>query len=436
MNITPVEALTAQAIGHPTRNLSRSDVEQYQGERLRELIDYCRHHSSFYRRSLTDAAIPTIQGLDDLAELPFTTEDDLRNHGTEMVCVSQDEVARIITIHSSGTTGAPKRLFFTEKDLERTVDFFQLGMQPLVDPGQRVAILLPGATPDSTGHLLARGLCRMGVASDILGLVDDPGQVTRQLSRIRPDVLVGFPVQILAIARMAASMALPPGAIRSVLLCSDYIPASLCRQLTELLACDIFTHYGTVETGLGGGVDCAAHRGTHLREADLLFEVIDPHTATPLADGQWGEIVFTTLTRTGMPLIRYRTGDMGRLLSGPCPCGSHILRLDKILGRINQVRTLQNGRQLALPALDELLFSIPGLLDFRATLTTEKQHDRLLIHLITVPGNEGEIIHQVHKQLASSLSTQELECVVSTDSIAKIHRNKRILEDKRQENNI
>ncbi len=434
MNITPVEALTAQAIGHPTKALSRLDIEQYQGERLRNLIDYCRRHSSFYRRKLADAAIGTRTAFDDLAGLPFTSEDDLRNHGAEMVCVSQDAVARIITIHSSGTTGAPKRLFFTEQDLERTLDFFQLGMQPLVDPGQRVAILLPGTTPDSTGHLLAQALQRMEVSSHILGLVDDPGQVARQLSEIRPDVLVGFPVQILAIARMAARLVLPPGAIRSVLLCSDYIPTSLCSQLTDLLACDIFTHYGTVETGLGGGVDCAAHQGAHLREADLLFEIIDPHTAKSLADGKWGEIVVTTLTRTGMPLIRYRTGDLGRLLSGPCPCGSHIRRLDKILGRINQVRTLQNGRQLALHALDEILFSISGLLDFRAILTTEKQHDRLQIHLVTVPGNEDAVIHQVNEQLASCHLVQELECVVTTDSIAKIHRSKRILEDNRQEN--
>ncbi len=434
MNITPVEALTAKAIGHTTKALSRPEIEQYQGKRLRHLIDYCRQHSSFYRRKLADAAISTRASLDDLAGLPFTTEDDLRRHGAEMVCVSQDEVARIITIHSSGTTGAPKRLFFTEKDLEQTLDFFHQGMQPLVDPGQRVVILLPGTTPDSTGHLLAQALHRMDVSSDILGLVDDPGQAARQLGEIRPDVLVGFPVQILAIARMAASLALPLGTIRSVLLCSDYVPKSLCSQVSELLACDIFTHYGTVETGLGGGVDCAAHQGAHLREADLLFEIIDPHTARPLADGTWGEIVVTTLTRAGMPLIRYRTGDLGQLLSGPCPCGSHIRRLDKVLGRINQVRSLQNGRRLSLYALDEILFSVPGLLDFRALLTTKKQQDKLLIHLVTVPGNEDEVIHQINTQLTSCHLLQGMECTVNTDSIAKIHLSKRILEETRQEN--
>ena len=432
--MTPLEALIGKAIGQTTMPLLRSDIEQYQGDRLRNLIDYCLQHSSFYRRRFADAKINTINDLKDLPRLPLTSEADLRNHGMKMICVSQDAVARIITIQSSGTTGPPKRLFFTAEDLERTLIFFHKGMQPLVDPGQRVAIMLPGTTPDSTGYLLALALERKRVSSDILGLVGEPEQAALRLNEIRPDVLVGFPVQILAIAQMAAALAIPLGSIRSVLLCSDYIPESLCRQLTELLACEIFTHYGTVETGLGGGVDCIAHQGSHLRESDLLFEIIDPYSTKSLADGEWGEIVFTTLTRTGMPLIRYRTGDLGRLLSGPCPCGSHIRRLDKVLGRINQVRTLQNGRKLALHVLDEILFSVPGLLDFRAILTTGEQHDRLLLHLVTVPDKEAEVGHKVKEKLVNFPLDQELEFTVTPDATAKIHLSKRILEDKRQEN--
>ena len=275
MIITPLEALIGKTVGRASQEtapLARSAIEHYQGDRLRLLVDFCREHSPFYRQKFAATGIGTITGMEDLTGLPLTSEAELRNHGSAMVCVSQDEVARIITIHSSGTTGIPKRLFFSDEDLERTLDFFHQGMQSLVNSGQRVAILLPGATPDSTGHLLAQALRRMRVSSVILGLVDDPEQTARRLSESPPDVLVGFPVHILAIARMAAAMAFPLGTIRSLLLCSDYIPVSLCTQLKEMLACEIFTHYGTVETGLGGGVDCMAHCGTHLREADLLFE--------------------------------------------------------------------------------------------------------------------------------------------------------------------
>jgi phenylacetate-coenzyme A ligase PaaK-like adenylate-forming protein len=438
MNVTPLEAMIGKSVGmtgSPCAPLSRSIIERYQGNRLVSLIDFCREHSSFYRRKFAAAGINMITGMEDLTRLPLTSEAELRNHGSEMVCVSQDSVARIITIHSSGTTGTPKRLYFTDEDLERTLVFFHQGMQPLVDSGQRVAILLPGATPDSTGHLLAQALQRMQVTSDILGLVENPEQMARQLSEIRPDVLVGFPVQILAVARMAAALALPLGRIRSVLLCSDYIPESICGRLTGLLGCEIFSHYGTVETGLGGGVDCVAHRGMHLREADLLFEIIDPSTAKPIADGEWGEIVFTTLARTGMPLIRYRTGDQGRLLPGPCPCGSHIRRLDKVLGRINQVRTLQNGDRLALHSLDEILLPMSGLLDFRAVLTREgsTQYDKLLLHLVAIPGSESTVLRQVPEALADFQPCRQLEFVLTIDSTSGIHRSKRILEDKREE---
>ncbi len=437
MMITPLEALVSKSIGRPfdkgSMPLTRTAIERYQGKQLRKIFNFCRENCSFYRQKFADAGISTISGMEDLSRLPLTSEQELRNHGSEMVCVSQDAVARIITIHSSGTTGASKRLFFTDEDLERTLDFFHQGMQVLVSPGQRVAILLPGSTPDSTGHLLAQALKRMQVASEIVGLVDDPEQAARQLTKSRPDVLVGFPVQILAIARMAAAKAIPVGKIRSVLLCSDYIPESLSRQLTDVLACEIFTHYGTVETGLGGGVDCMAHRGTHLREADLLFEIIDPQTAQSLPDGKWGEIVVTSLTRTGMPLLRYRTGDLGRLLGGTCPCGSNIRRLDKVLGRIKQGRTLKNGSQLALSTLDEMFFTVPGLLDFRAVLTTEKQHDKLLIDLAVIAGTEDAVIRQSTEILVEIQKKYELEFDLTIDSTGKIYKGKRILEDTREE---
>lgn len=435
MNITSLEAMISRSIGLSSTPLSRSEIEGYQVERLRSLIDFCRERSSFYRR--TFAGVTTIKGMENLTDLPLTCEDDLRSHGSQMVCVSQDEVARIITLQSSGTTGHPKRLHFTDADLQQTLDFFYNGMLPLVDPGQTVAILLPGATPDSTGHMLAEALKRMKVFAAILGLVDDPAQAARTLHELQPDVLVGFPVQLLATARMAASLKLQLGPIRSVLLCSDYIPESLSAQLAKLLACEVFSHYGTVETGLGGGVDCGAHCGMHLREADLLFEIIDPHTTIPLAIGQWGEIVVTTITRTGMPLIRYRTGDYGRLLPGPCPCGSHIRRLDRVFGRINQVRTLGNsngnGDQLALQTLDELLFPLPGLLDFRAVLRAGRGHETLHLRLVSIPGNEDILLRQVLLRMATLLTKLKLELVLTIDSTTAIHPGKRILEIKREE---
>ena len=434
MKITPLEALINYSIGQTTEPLTRAAIEHYQGEQLCRLVDYCGEHAPFYRQKLATAGdAGAIKGLQDLANLLLTSEEELRNHGPKMLCVSQDAVARIVTLPSSGTTGVPKRIFFTEEDLERTLEFFHQGMQTLVEPGQTVAILLPGTTPDSTGHLLARALKRMAVTSHILGLVEDPMLAAKKIAEVRPDVLVGFPVQILAIAQVAAAYTIPFGTIRTVLLCSDYIPQSLNARLSKLLNCQIFSHYGTVETGLGGGVDCEAHCGCHLREADLLFEIIDLQTTRPLPLGEWGEIVVTTLTRTAMPLIRYRTGDYGRLLPGTCPCGSHIRRIDKVRGRMSQVRTLQNGRHLALHSLDEILFAIPGLLDFQATLTREEQQDTLQLCLVTIPGSEAEALRLAAEVMARHQPCQGPRLSLTINPTSRIHRSKRILEDKREE---
>ena len=279
----------------PTRPLSRAAIDTWQGAQLGRLIGYCRERSAFYRRKLAESTA-AVRGLEDLAALPLTTGAELRAHGADMVCVSQDAVARVISLHSSGTTGPAKRLWFTEADLERTLAFFHLGMGQMVEPGERAAILLPGATPDSTGDLLARALERLGVASTILGLCPDPVRAAQAVQTLRPAVLVGFPVQVLALARMAVHLGLELPPLRTVLLCSDYIPKSLAHSVRELLGSEVFSHYGTAETGLGGAVDCAAHEGCHLREGDLLVEIIDPHTTLPMADSTWGEIVCTTLT--------------------------------------------------------------------------------------------------------------------------------------------
>jgi len=433
MRASTLETLISRTIGSTLQPLTRAAIEAWQGERLHSLVAYCRQHSPFYRHKLAAAGSTTIRGLTDLTTLPLTNEAELRQHGPEMVCVSQDAVARIVTLPSSGTTGAPKRICFTEEDLERTLDFFHIGMHHLAQPGQTVAILLPGATPDSTGHLLARSLERMQVTSHILGLVTDPEQAARTLASLQADVLVGFPVQLLAVARVAASMGIPLGTIRSVLLCSDTIPESLHRELQRLLDCEIFTHYGTVETGLGGAVDCAAHCGTHLREADLLFEIIEPQTATPLPEGEWGEIVFTTLTRTGMPLLRYRTGDRGRLLPGLCPCGSAIQRLDRVLGRINHIRTLKNGTLLALHHLDELLFALPGLLDFKASLININGRETLQLRLTTLPESGEQVRQVVAEALAQQPLLQVLNVTLTLEPGTTIHPGKRTLADNRKD---
>lgn len=434
---TPLEQLIREKIapGHQGL-LTREIIEAYQLRQLGTMLSYCAAHSPFYKQKLRGLAPEDLTSLADITKLPFTTAEDIQNHGPEMLCMRQDDIARIITMHSSGTTGPPKRLYFTDADLEATLNFFYLGMQAIAQKGWKAAILLPGSTPDSTGDLLARALIKFGVKPHIFGLVGEPEKIRPELAALQAEVIVGFPVQILALARLAQFHGTPLNKTRSVLLCSDYIPRSLTTQLKELLGCQIFSHYGTVETGLGGGVDCGAFCGLHLRESELLIEIIDPLTGVPVPTGEVGEIVVTTLTRKGMPLLRYKTGDQSRVLPGPCPCSSTITRLDRVLGRQSNLVSLTNGQtntELSMQILDEALFSLPGLLDFTATVEEENNCDTLCLRLTTLPHQQQRLITQTTRRLKALPRLNAIHLQVTAQKHLTIAPAKRIIDDNRQD---
>ncbi len=373
--LTPLEPWSAGKIGQPGRPLKRADLEAYQLDRLRATLDLARTRSPFYRRHLAEAPA-RLEALAGLARLPFTTAADLRAQPLQFLCVSQDEIQRVVTLDTSGTTGAPKRLYFTRPDQALTVDFFRVGMSTFTAPGDRVLILLPGETPGSVGDLLGTALRELGAEPIQHGPVRDPGRTLAAAAESGANVLVGVPAHVLKLVRAA-----PPGAprlkLKSALLTTDHVPAAIVRAVEAASGGTVYNHYGMTEMGLGGGVDCARRRGYHLREADLLFEVVDPDTGTPLPDGEPGEVVFTTLTRTGMPLIRYRTGDLGRFLPDACPCGTGLRTLAYITTRLTGRVELGGGSLLTMPALDESLFALADVLNFAATIRRGPARTRL-----------------------------------------------------------
>ena len=376
---TPLNSWIAHKIGL-SRNaaFNRSDLQTYQLEKLRKTVEHAKENSPFYARHLSKVNTVDnrvdLKSLDDIAFLPFTTSQDLAAHGLQMLCVSQSQIARVITLQTSGTTASPKRIYFTEEDLELTADFFTHGMQALVASGDRVMVLMPGPNLGSVGERLSTGLKRIDCPTVVYGLVQHPADVINQIASEDIDCLVGLPAQVLSLARHSSGN-LGTGQIKSVLLSADYVPKAIIEAIECAWNCPVFTHWGMTETGLGGGVECQTRRGCHLREADLLIEIVDPQ-GNPLPDGKWGEIVLTTLTRTGMPLIRYRTGDISRFLTEPCPCGSHLKRLDRVRGR--SVYEF-SGAEIRLDEMDEAIFALPEIVDFEGILTlfskTESETD-------------------------------------------------------------
>jgi phenylacetate-CoA ligase len=384
--LTPLDGWISARIGADGPGLDLEALRAFQLESLNQTLALVQDRSPFYRSLLATDEL-RLSSLEDLRTLPFTTAEQLRAAPFGFLCVKQDDVDRIVTLPTSGTTGAPKRVFFTAEDQELTRDFFHWGMSTLVEPGDRVLILLPGRLPGSVGALLKEGLARMDVEGIPHGPVTDPALTLQIMEQERATALVGIPVQVLALAKTwAVSKPRPEFRLKSVLLSTDCVADSVVRTIEESWRCTVFNHYGTTEMGLGGGVDCRARTGYHLREADMLFEVVDPVTGEPVPAGTTGEVVFTTLTRQAMPLIRYRTGDLSSFLPGPCPCGTHLNRLVHIDQRVEGNIVLPGNGILTQKDFDEALLGLQGVADFRVLVSKDEAKWSLEIRVRPLDG--------------------------------------------------
>lgn len=321
----------------------------WQQDQVKKIREYAGSHCRFYEK-----------------ERRFTTPEEVRREPEAFLCVPPKEIARVITLRTSGSQGIAKRIFFTAEDLEATADFFTPGMMLLTKQGQNVVVFMEGAGEFTIGGLLKKALRRNEVGCLVHGLIRDFDAAGKAAEGA--DCLVGIPGQLLRLARLRPD--LHP---QTVLLSGDYVPDSICRELHSTWGTEVFHHWGMTETGYGGGVECGAHTGSHLRHGDLFFEIIDPESEEPVDAGTYGEIVLTTFARRGMPLIRYRTGDIGRLLAGPCGCGDPLLRLDKVMGRKENLIFLPDGGVVSIHLLDEAVFACSGVGDFSVQMTPEKE---------------------------------------------------------------
>lgn len=410
MNQTPLEGWIQRKVAPGTDRLTLETLRHYQLDRLRETIAYARAQSPFYRTHLSKTIL-NISGLADMARIPFTTAAHIRNNPLSFLCVSQSQIEHAVTLGSSGTTGTPKRLFFTRQDILQTIDFFCIGMSTFTTPEDRVLILLPGERTDSVGDLLQQGLAMLGATGIKHGPVTDPHATLRMMRQQHITGLVGIPTQVLWLAKTWAAAGLPPLMVKNVLLSTDYVPMALAQRVELLWNCKVYHHYGMTEMGLGGGIDCQAFRGYHLRETDLFFEIIDPQTLQPVPDGVTGEVVFTTLDRSGMPLIRYRTGDKASFLPERCPCGTVLRTMSHVQGRIAGQISLGINQLLTLPQLDEVLFSFDEIINYQATLQKDAGIRKLSISIYT------------EKEPSSALTDKVKSAVCSLPAITEAVRN-------------
>jgi len=317
---------------------------------------------------------------------------------------------------------------FTTEDLAATLDFFFHGMQSLIDVDDRVLVLLPFEQPDSVGDLLLRALTDRRI--EAMGMWPPRPETAEDIVTNRLTCVVGLPQHLLALADTIGF-----GQLRSMLLCSDYAAPALRARKKKACGCSTFLHYGTTESGLGGGVECGMHNGCHIRESELLIEIIDPVTGKNCSYGQLGEVVITTLGRVAMPLFRYRTGDLARLNHSPCSCGGITARLSYVRGRLTACKL--RGGDLYSQDLDDVLFHIQGLFDYRATIDRQEKN-WLNIAYLAAPATDvtaTEIARQLMKvpAVAASLAIGDLRIgdIQQVEHFAATHTVKRTIPDRR-----
>ena len=228
MKKTPLEEWIVKRTGISPTN--RNELESYQFKKMIETLNYAKENSPFYQKQLNGIDLGKISTWDDIKKLPFTTGEDIKTEPFEFLCVPQSRIDRIVTLNTSGTSGNKKRIFFTDQDLQKTVDFFDYGMRSLIDSADRVMVLLPGQGYGSIGNLLKKALERTSTACLVFGLLTDLDAAEEMIIENEINCIVGIPIQILYLSRIKKDRF---KRIEKVLLSTDYVPQAMVEELNR-----------------------------------------------------------------------------------------------------------------------------------------------------------------------------------------------------------
>jgi phenylacetate-CoA ligase len=349
-------------IHDPAETMPREELAALQLERLRRVVERVGREVPFYREAFARAGVAAgdLRSLDDLRHLPLTTKDDLREHyPLGFLAVPREQVARYHG--SSGTTGKPTFVAYTREDIEL---WAELCARFLVAGGLRrehTVHIAFGYGLFTGGFGLHYGVERVGAAVVPAG----SGNTRRQIMLIRDlgaEVLVCTPTYALNIAEVAAAEGLDAAALplRFAHFGAEPWTEDMRGQIEKALGLIAMNNYGLSEV-IGPGVsgECAVRRGMHIQEDHFIVECLDPRTLEPVAEGERGELVFTTLTKQALPVIRYRTRDIASLEAAPCPCGRTGVRMSRVLGRTDDMLIIR-GVNVFPSQVEEALLRVEG----------------------------------------------------------------------------
>lgn len=390
--------------------MSREELEKLQLNRLKDLVKRVYEKIPFYKESFDAAGVKPedIRSLNDITKLPFTIKQDLRDaYPFKMFAVPQSEVVRIHC--SSGTTGTATVVGYTKHDLEVWGDCFARFLYA-ADCDKNATIQIAYGYGLFTGGL---GAHTGGETAGCTVLPMSTGNTKRQVRLMHDfnvDCLCCTPSYALNIADVAYEEGFNPAddfKIHSAILGAEPCSESMRKEIERKLGVRVHDIYGLSEVmGPGVACECEKQNGLHVCEDHFIIEVVDPKTLQPVPDGEWGEVVFTTLSKDCSPLIRYRTRDISRILEGECECGRTFRRMDRIAGRTDDMLIIR-GVNVFPSQIEEEIVSFPEIAaQYQLILTTKGTLDHVQLQVETVPEfpfDEVRRLEQLKKDLQKAL---------------------------------
>lgn len=386
-------------------NLTREILDRLQLERFNELLARQKKRGGFY------AGLPErLESLKDLEGLPFTSPEDLSENAGSILLSSQSEVSRVISGGTSGTTGPSKRVFYSEQDLENTVNFFAAGISEMAGSDESVLIAMPFSVSGGLGELISKAVEKIGAKPIKAGSALSYAELEDIMQRERPTSYIGMPVPLLAGLRKCPSSS----TLQRALVSADVCPNTVRLEIEKLLGSKLFPHYGLRETCFGAAVTCSAHAGMHVRENHVIPEIVGKGGKT-LEDGEYGELVLTTIGMDLMPLIRYRTGDRARIVPGICPCGGVSRRIE-VEGRLED--------SVRMSDIDNALFDMEEIVDLKAAISDGVLE--LTVHILNDAGRQEEMRERVSALLPGYKIKVMTE--ICGGNHKSLYRGKRVIE--------
>ena len=420
---------------------SPEDLRAHQEAGLRWTVAHAYNGNERYRKRLQDSGVTpeAIRGLDDLRHLPVTTVDDLRaEYPLPLLSVPEDEVVRVHA--SSGTTGKRKILAYTQKDIETWKSMMAR------------CFALAGLTPrDRVQIAVGYGLWTAGVGFQLgcehfgaMALPIGPGNLDIHLQFLldmQSTCLCSTASMALLLAEEVEKQRLQDRIhLKRIIFGAEPHTPKMRQRVEEVFGLEgCYDIPGMTELyGPGTGLECDAHDGLHYWADQFILEILNPVTLEPVAPGEIGEMVVTTLSKEASPLIRYRTRDLSRLLPDPCPCGLELPRHDRILGRSDDM-IIFRGVNIYPGQIAEVLETFPELSsEYQIRLTRQHGVDVMVLRVERHPGARKDADGNLSEAVSTGLRRRLMvRCAVHIldpgDLPRTFAKSKRVLDERNSE---